>query len=71
MWRITKQLKVQELNEALNNAIAFSRERRKGGVSGMGIRTWEGMEERLERILELLCEVLVWEGRRDETWKSE
>lgn len=63
MWTILDQAKVQELNEALNNALIYSKERRKGGMSGIGVRTWEGMEERVERLLELFCETIVWKEK--------
>jgi hypothetical protein len=62
VWTLAEQSRVQELNEALNDAIMFSRRTRPGRKSGIGVRTWEGIEERLDRILELLCEMLVWEG---------
>lgn len=67
MWMIIAQDRVKELNEALNDAILFSRERRPGHYSRIKGRTWEGMEERLERILELFCEVIVWEQKGKET----
>jgi len=83
VWVVQNQDKVQELNEALTLALIFSRERRRGGVSGVGVRTWEGMEERLQHLLELFCEVIVWETNHEnqdrlcnicageKIWKSE
>ena len=63
MWIITDQSKVQELNDAMNEMLIYSQERRPGRVSGVGVRTWEGMKERIEEMLELLCETVVWKGK--------